>query len=211
MTFAHHASLKQAKFILAAVVIAGAMNLSFAEGMQSGVPSGWISSGALGDHFDIGIDPGESTRGHPAVFIASKDAAKGKFAAISQTIDVTAWQGKTVRFSMMAKVQEQGNYGEVFLRGTAGMSERDYSSVSSTNIQGVEWKEIALNMIIPKQLTQLEFGVGLRQQGKMWVRDMKLTPLDTPPRTERPKHDNIIELMPLRMPSAAPVNLDFSE
>jgi hypothetical protein len=211
MNIANKASLKQGKYILAAIAIAGALNLSFAEDMKSGVPAGWVSSGALGDHFDIGIDPGESTRGHPALFIASKDAAKGKFAAMSQTIDVTAWQGKAVRFSMMAKVQEQGNYGEVFLRGTAGMSGNDYSSVHSTNIQGVEWKEIALNMVIPKQITQLEFGIGLRQQGKMWVRDMKLVQLEAPPKTERPKHNNIIDLMPLRVPSAAPANLDFSE
>jgi hypothetical protein len=210
MNIAYQPAWKQGKFILAAVMIAGAMNVSFAEDMKSGVPNGWVSSGALGDHFDIGIDPGESTRGHAALYIASKDAAKGKFAAMSQTIDVSAWQGKTVRFSVMAKVQEDANYGEVFLRGTSGMSER-YNSVMSSNVKGVEWKEMSLVMIIPPALTQLEFGVGLRNQGKLWVRDIKLTQTDTPRKVVQPVHDNIIERMPMRLPSAAPVNLDFAE
>jgi hypothetical protein len=210
MTFAYKPSLKQGKYILAAAMIAGAMNLSFAENMIPGVPGGWQAFGALGEHFDIGIDPGESVNGQHAIFIASKGAAQDKFAAISQTIDVTAWQGKTARFTVMAKTQEPANYGEVFLRGTTGQS-KSYNAVSTTNIKGVEWKEVVLMMDIPKQITQLEFGVGLRQQGKIWVRDVKIAPVVTPPKTEHARHNSIAEQLPMREPSAAPLNLDFSQ
>ncbi len=178
--------------------------------MKSGVPRGWLASGALGEHFDIGIDPGESAEGHPAVYIAGKGVAKGKFAAMSQSIDVRAWQGKSVKFSMMAKVQEPSTLSEVWLRGTAGMA-GSYNAVTSTNIKSVKWDEVSITMVIPKEITQLEFGIGLHQQGKLWVRDVKITPVATPPKAPRRQHENIAAHIPLREPGAAPLNLDFSE
>jgi hypothetical protein len=210
MKNAYKPSLKQSKFMLAAVVIAGVMNLSFADNVQPGVPAGWTVSGAYGQHFDIGIDPAESSEGQRALFIASKGAAVGKFASISQSIDVSAWQGKTVKFSMMAKVQEARNYGEIWLRGTTGM-QTQYRSTSTTNIKGVEWKEIKLTMLIPKEITQLEFGVGLRQEGKMWVRNMKLEALATVPKVERTKHDAIADEVPMHPAGSGMSNLDFAQ
>jgi hypothetical protein len=210
MTLANKPSLKQFKFILVAVAIAGAMNLSFADDLRPGVPIGWTGSGALGEHFEIGIDPGESSEGHAAVYIAGKGVAKGKFAAMSQSIDVRAWQGKSAKFSMMAKVQEPGTHSEIWLRGTAGMA-GNYNAISSTNIKSVKWEEASITMIIPKEITQLEFGVGLHQQGKLWVRDVTITPVATPPQAPRPKHEAIAEHIPLREPSAAPANLQFAE
>lgn len=210
MTIANKPSLKQFKFILVAVAIAGAMNLSFADDMKPGVPNGWTASGAVGELFEIGIDPGESAGAHAAVYIASKGPVKDKFAAISQSIDVSAWQGKTVKLSMMGRLQEPSTHGEVWLRGTSGMSQ-SYNSVMSTNIKGVKWEEVTLSMIIPKEITQLEFGAGLRHQGKIWLRDVKITTMATPPKALRAKPNAIAEQLPLREPSAAPANLDFSE
>ncbi|MES3022880.1 MAG: hypothetical protein V4857_15005 [Pseudomonadota bacterium] len=203
-------SFNQGKFVLAAIVIAGAMNLSFADNMQPGVPAGWTASGAYGEQFDIGIDPGESADGQRALYIASKGAGTDKYAALSQSIDVTAWQGKTVVFSMMARVHDTSNYGELWMRGTTGM-QKNHTSTMTTNIKGTEWKEHKLTMLIPPQITQLEFGIGLRQQGKMWVRNLKLEAVAVVPKAQQTKHDAIADEVPMHAAGAGMSNLDFAQ
>ena len=58
--------MKHWKILAAASLIAFAMNTSFAGGIKSGAPNGWQLWGPLGDKYEMGIDPAESTPATPA-------------------------------------------------------------------------------------------------------------------------------------------------
>ncbi|HSY27980.1 MAG TPA: hypothetical protein VK832_10785 [Burkholderiaceae bacterium] len=204
--------MKHGKIILAAAFVAVAMNLSFAGSAILGVPKGWTVTGADSDKVAIGIDPAESSDGHPGVFIENKDNTPGKVVALTQTIDAVPWQGKMVEFSVMTKRTNESVTGEIWLRGTNGIGgTSNYNSVAGEDIKTAEWKQTDLRMIVPKEITRLEIGVGLRDQGRVWLRDVKVRMLSTPSKDEQAKKRQITELVPLALPAKELTNLNFSE
>ena len=204
--------MKRGKIVLAAAFVAVAMNLSFAGSAILGVPKGWTATGTDSDKVAIGIDPAESSDGHPAAFIENKDGTPGKVVALTQTIDALPWQGKMVELSVMTRRANESATGEIWLRGTNGIgSTSNYNAVHGEDIKTVEWKQTDMKMIVPKEITRLEIGFGLRDQGKVWVRDVKVRMLPIPSKEEQDKKRQMSEFVPLALPAKELTNLNFSE
>jgi hypothetical protein len=169
--------MKYWKIILGAVVIAFAVNASFATAIKVGAPKGWQLWGPEGDKYEIGIDPAEGTPEHPALIIASKTEATDEVFAIFQQIDSSQFQGKMIEFSMMARAvgaKENRIWLQHILAGELLMQE--IRSIPD----GRGWERIVLRLYVPHK-PALEFhnlfqiGIGLGSPGKIWIKDVKLT------------------------------------
>ncbi len=169
--------MKYWKIILSALVIAFAVNASFAGAIKLGAPKGWQLWGPQGDQYEIGIDPAEGTPEHPALIIASKTEATDEVFAIFQQIDSSQFQGKMIEFSMMARAvgaKENRIWLQHVLAGELLMQE------IRTIPDGRGWERIVLRLYVPRK-PALEFhnlfqiGIGLGSPGKIWIKDVKLT------------------------------------
>ena len=210
--------MKHWKILVAASLIAFAMNTSFADGIKSGAPTGWQLWGPLGDKYEIGIDPAESTPEHPALVIVSKDTPTNETVSLMQQVDATEWEGGMIEFSMMAKaIGAEKN--RVWLRHLKSQSimpgetrGRPQLMVYSSSIpDGKGWERITLSSYFPKDAESgqkhFDIGISLASKGKIWIRDIKL---ERKPYVAMPKP---VELPSFRsgLPAYPARNLNFTE
>ncbi|MDY7539819.1 hypothetical protein QN372_01390 [Undibacterium sp. RTI2.1] len=204
--------MKYGKTILAAALIAAAMNLSFAGDVQLGIPKAWNVNAGYQDHYLVGIDPSESSKDKKALVIESKDNAEDKFVALTQTIDAAPWQGKRVQFLIEYKVSEGTSNAEIFMHANEGSdTDKGNSSTTSTDLKAKDWKTEKIVMIIGKTLTQLQIGAGIKGQGKLWIRDVKLQEAIQPSKEEQEKKRRLDQLVHMGTMSQSATNLNFSE
>ncbi|MBC3917588.1 hypothetical protein H8L32_08905 [Undibacterium sp. CY18W] len=205
------------KAVAAACLIGFAMNVSFADGIKLGAPEGWQLWGPLGDKYEMGIDPAESTPDHPALVIASKDTPTNETVTLMQQVNAAEWEGGMIEFSMMAKaVGAEKN--RVWLRHLKGrnpvtgekrsLPELMLNSRSIPDSKG--WERITIISYLPKDSgdedRHFDIGISLASKGKIWVRDIKLERKPFVPVS------NPVELPAFRMglPTYPPRNLNFS-
>lgn len=199
--------MKHWKVLIAAAAIAFAVNVSFAGAIKSGIPKGWIGGGAIAERYEVGIDPAEGADNHPALFIAAKNnATKEDFAAITQVIDATAYRGQTMSFSMKVKNFGEHNDYEMWVR-TIG-EDGSLGDYVSRGAKSDDWQVLKINLIITKKMSKLVFGVGLRSQGKIWVRDLQFEKAILKPEEHR---ENMASLIPVGDMKDRPLNFNFTE
>jgi hypothetical protein len=200
------------KAVLAASLIACAVNASFADGIKPGAPAGWQLWGPQANKFEIGIDPAESTTGYPALIIASKpglNSGDNDSLAITQDIDGSAWEDQVIELSMMVKAVGASK-NKIWIRH---MRNTNLLWIESKSIPGdKDWEKMTLKTYFPKNLPaeyrHFDIGITLASAGKIWVRDIQL---DKKPVSE--------EVRKLELPSfrsglpanETPRNLNFIE
>ncbi|WP_422982631.1 hypothetical protein [Undibacterium sp. Ji50W] len=209
--------MKHWKAVIAACLIGFAMNASFADGIKLGAPDGWQLWGPLGDKYEMGIDPAESTPDHPALIIASKDTATNETVTLMQQVNAAEWEGGMIEFSMMAKaVGAEKN--RIWLRHMKGRNpvtgekrnvpELMVNSRSIPDSKG--WERITIISYLPKDAgdedRHFDIGISLASKGKIWVRDIKLERKPFVPIT------NPVELPAFRigLPTYPARNLNFT-
>lgn len=203
-------SMKHWKIVLSALVIAFAVNASFAGAIKVGAPPGWQLWGPEGDKYEIGIDMAEGTPEHPVLIIASKTEPTKQSLAITQDIDATDWQGKLIEFSLMARAvgAEKNKIWLRYMRkpGMLWMEEKRIPA-------GRGWERIVVKSYFPKDVdthynNHFEIGIALGSPGKIWIRDVKLEKMELPPLDE-----NRMDIHGFRsgLPASLPRNLNFTD
>lgn len=201
--------MKHWKILIAAPVVAFAVNFSFAGAVNSGVPKGWTANGALTSHYESGLDTSKGSKEQPAFFMAAKEGiANDDFAAITQVVDATAYRGKIMSFTALAMhLGEYGGY-EFWIRT---IDDKGGVSISSTWARKSEtWETIGVRSLVPVNAVKLELGVALKDKGKLFVKGMNLSDAkaSTPAPESKPYVAHKITMGP---GTAAIQNLNFSE
>ena len=163
--------MKHWKIVVAAPMVAFVVNFSFAGVVKPGIPKGWMGSGAIATLYETGIDEGKGTPEQPAFFISSKGAGKEDFGAISQMLDATAYRGKTM--SLKASVLHTGEKAgyEIWIRV---IESKTKSSISSSWGTRSSWEDLSVKLSVPASAEKLEIGLGVRGQGKLLAKGLKL-------------------------------------
>ncbi|MFZ6648742.1 hypothetical protein ACO0LO_23670 [Undibacterium sp. TJN25] len=207
--------MKHGKILAAALAVAVAMNLSFAGAAQTGVPKGWTASFKTAAQAETGFDPAEKSEGHASVYLEGKDAAEGEFVALTQTVDARPWQGQMVEFSLTGKSLDGTAYAQMWIRGTDGGDVKAgavrYKSVGVDWIRSRDWKKSKISMIIPKEVTHLELGAGIRGKGKIWIRDIQFRVIPALQQKEVEDRRPVTDLVPMAPLAASIVNLGMAE
>lgn len=200
--------MKHWKILIAAPLVAFAVNYSYAGAVKNGIPKGWTGSGAIATHYESGIDESQGSKEHPAFFIAAKDAKADDFAAITQVADATAYRGKTMSFT--ALVLHMGEYGgyEFWIRT---VDDKGGVSISSTWARKSDtWEAIRAKLTVPANATKLELGVSLKDNGKLFVKGMAFNDMQT--KTPIPESkDYVANKITMGAVTAPLQNLNFSD
>ena len=161
--------MKQWKFLIAAIAVVAAINVSFAGGIVEGVPKGWVAHGVNAERYQIGLDPEQGNAEHPAYFIVAKDGAQDTdIAAISQSFSPAPYSKKKMRFSAWFKFMGNARDQEIWIRGV-NKGGRWSSSNTISNV--AEWKKVFVDLQVVEQITELEIGVAVRGKSKVWFKD----------------------------------------
>ena len=139
--------------------------------------------------------------------VSLNETTSTAIAAVSQTIDATAWRGQQVIFSLWMRSMGDHAKTESWMRASRSSAAFWTSSSSHDTIMG--WKEIKVPLSIPEQAETIDFGFLLTGDGQVWVRDIKLelaSAASIPRRSE-----TLTGKIPISTPTAAPANLDLLE
>lgn len=201
--------MKHWKILIAAPLVAFAVNFSVAGAVNSGVPKGWTANGALATHYESGLDASQGSKEQPAFFMAAKEGiTNDDFAAITQLVDATAYRGKTMHFTASARhMGELGGY-EFWIRA---IDDKGGISLSSSWARKSDaWEAIRVRLLVPANATKLELGVALKDKGKLFVKGMNFSDVQvsSPAPESKPHIANKITMGPV---ATTIQNLNFSE
>ncbi|PXX35324.1 hypothetical protein [Undibacterium pigrum] len=201
--------MKHWKILIAAPLVAFAVNFSFAGAVNSGVPKGWTANGALTSHYESGLDASQGSKEQPAFFMAAKEAVTNDdFAAITQLVDATAYRGKIMHFTASARhMGELGGY-EFWIRT---IDDKGGISISSSWARKSDnWEAVRVRLLVPANATKLELGIGLRDKGKLLVKSITFNEAqaNNPATENKPSVANKITMGPA---ATTIQNLNFSE
>ncbi len=199
--------MKHWKILIAAPLVAFAVNYSYAGAVKNGIPKGWTGSGAIATHYESGIDESQGSKEHPAFFIAAKDAKADDFAAITQVVDASAYRGKIMVLTASARhTGESGRY-ELWIRTIYDKGGVGITSSSGAKIDA--WETVKVRVPVSANAQKLELGIGIRKQGKLLVKDLSFTEASASDAIEERKP--IANDINIGQASGAIKNLNFSE
>lgn len=199
--------MKHWKILIAAPLVAFAVNFSYAGAVKTGIPKGWAGNGAIATHYETGLDESQGTAAQPAFFITAKDAGKNDFAAITQVVDASAYRGKLMSLTASAlHIGDLGGY-EFWIRT---IDEKGNVSITSAWARKSDtWETVRVKLMVAANAQKLELGVGIREKGKLLVKELSFTEAQaSKPGAETKPIANKITMGPASGPIQ---NLNFSE
>lgn len=206
-------TMKHLKVLIAATAVALALNATFAGAVTAGIPKGWTGQGKIAERYETGIDPTQGTADHPAFFMAAKaDASEEDFAAITQVIDASPYRGKALNFKVKIRYIGESSVCEAWIRTTSGSVPHLSTGIYGTGYasKNGDWQDMIVSVaMVPENANTIELGVGLRAQGRVWIRDIVLDQAALPV-SKRPRME-MAKSIPLSVTNAVPLNLNFSE
>jgi hypothetical protein len=206
--------MQQWKIILAATCTALALNFSSASAsVKNGVPRGWVAVGNVENHYQVGVETGEKNQN--VLLIHSTDAKPGQSVALLQTIDSRDYGGQLVTMSAYIRCTGSGEKYEFWLRSSISaknISTKNVWAASSSEIcrDDQSWVKKTVQLIVARDSQQLEFGIGVRGDSKLALRDLNIDKmaLDQMQRT----YHHIFDDIPLSAtPTETAPNLRFDE
>ncbi|MFZ6708682.1 hypothetical protein [Undibacterium sp. TC9W] len=200
--------MKHWKILIAAPLVAFAVNFSYAGAVKNGIPKGWTGNGAIATHYESGLDESQGSKEQPAFFIASKETSNDDdFAAITQVVDAGAYRGKIMLLTASARhTGELGRY-ELWIRTTDDKG--GVRITSSSGAKGDAWETVKVQTPVIANAQKLEVGIGIRKQGKLLVKDLSFA--EAPANNSIPERRPIANDVNIGQASAAIKNLNFSE
>ncbi|MBI3731490.1 MAG: hypothetical protein HY254_24595 [Burkholderiales bacterium] len=199
--------MKHWKILIAAPLVAFAVNYSFAGAVKTGIPKGWVGNGAIATHYESGLDESQGTKEQPAFFIAAKDTAADDFAAITQVVDASAYRGKVMMFTASAlHVGDLGGY-EFWIRTT---DEKGNTSIASSWARkSSDWEAVRVRLSVNANAQKIELGVGVRDKGKLFIKGLSFTEAQTS--NPIPESKPIANKISMGSATTTMQNLNFSE
>lgn len=189
--------MKHWKTLLAASIVAIVVNASFAENINTPLPTGWIAGGTLGKHFTTSFTQQEKLFVLEAVFgkvksgsdkdtafiiTAKNSATESDAGVLTQVIDVTALRGQTYNLAFFFKQEGEIANKDIWIRffderGQVALTQFDLpTSLDGKNAQD-NWLNVSQQFRIPSNANRMEVGMGMRGQGTFQLRNLTLMSL----------------------------------
>jgi hypothetical protein len=160
----------QLKAIILCAAVAAALNVNLSAAEQPGVPRGWTLAPSTGGSFEVGYDGKEG-----ATYLKSVGDPGQALAALQQSVDPKAFQGKRLMLTAEIKASEHAIGGELYIRAK---SQSGTSSGASWDAQ-TDWTTVKVQLLrgMEQPLDSLDFGVVLQGKGEVWMRNLRLETL----------------------------------
>lgn len=184
-----------------ALALIGAFALTFS--VQAAPPNGWILAGNKSTNYETGIDATVKYNAHPAAYLKSKDSVvvgDEGFGTLMQSVQADQYRGTRVRFRAFAKTETVSQWAGLWMRIDKGTEMVGFDNMESRPLKGTaDWQSFDVVLDVPKDATNISFGVLLAGPGSVWISDASFETVGNDVAvTEKPR-------------PKAPVNLDFRE
>jgi len=165
-------------FILFLMTTYFMMSSARAGGLYDSIPKGWRGGIQNGADIVLGTDQQVKHSGKSSGFIQRIPTPIDANGAMMQSNVANPYRNKRVRFSVYIKSSEvQSAY--IFFTVQSPDSAIAYANNKESAIhENTEWTLCQLTLDIPENSRNMDFGVILNGQGKVWIDDGKLEIVD---------------------------------
>jgi hypothetical protein len=131
-------------------------------------------------------------------------ASQTTYGLYVQDLRTSAYRGCRLRLSGYLRTQIENGWAGLWLRADRGKKPLAFDNMQSRPVRSkTDWNRYQIEVDIPADADSLHYGALLNGLGQMWVDDLKLEIVGTPP-------PGLIELRKLRT-LQEPSNLGFEE
>lgn len=175
---------------------------------KSAIPKGWIMAGANPVEFDAFVDSSTSHSGTQCALLTHNQNISGNSAwgTLMQSFSPEKYLEKRLRMAVWIKTADIEGSVNAWMRvdGLERGKMLAFDNMCNRPIKNVkQWKEYSVVLDVPKEATNIAFGVYLVGKGRAWLDDFSLTTVgSTTPVTE-------CSCSPNRKGVRDPQNLDF--
>ena len=168
--------MKHKVVVMAALVLALAVNKPWDALAEEGFPAGWTAIGSHTEHYELRESNSEGAPGKPALMISAKaDASDTDSAALVRDMDAAPYRGNTVRFVPDIRYRGKERGYEYWIRaydekGAIAYNVRAPSSPGRARVEESWMESDDLTLLIPPQAARIEIGVGVRGKGQLMMK-----------------------------------------
>lgn len=151
---------------------------------ETTIPKGWIMAGANPLEFDASIDSSTSHSGTQCALLTHNKNISGNSAwgTLMQSFSPKKYLEKRLRMSVWIKTADIEGSVNAWMRvdGPERGKMLAFDNMCNRPIKNVkQWKEYSVVLDVPKEATNIAFGVYLAGRGRAWLDDFSLTTVDT--------------------------------
>jgi hypothetical protein len=144
----------------------------------------WILAGDRPHDYEQGVDPEVLFNGKKSAYLRSKGLGPEGFGTLMQTFQARAYSGKRLRYSAYVKSEEVEKWAGLWMRidgpqvGMLGFDNMQNRPIKDTT----DWQRYEIVLDIPKESTNIAFGILLDGSGQVWLSDIQFAevPNDIP-------------------------------
>jgi hypothetical protein len=149
------------------------------------LPTGWIKAGSQPAEYEVGVDSMTHHDGHASGYVKSITKELHGFGTLMQTAGPGEYLGKRVRMSAFVKADQVSDWAGVWMRVDGPMEGNQPKMLAFDNMQGrpikgtSDWKKVEIVLDVPKEATDIAFGILLSKDGQVWIDDLKFEVVPT--------------------------------
>lgn len=188
---------------------------SRATAMADSIPMGWRPARSNTPAFKLGVDRSVFHSGRASGFIEHGPAPAAENGSLMQSFVADPYRGKRVRLTVYLRSKDVQR-AFIFMSVQSNDSAIAYANTNQHALtENSDWTPFQITLDIPGNSRNIDFGVAMRGQGKVWIDDCKLEIVDL----TIPNDDLIAKgsmnrktLIQKNGPmNAAPLNMGFEE
>ncbi len=147
---------------------------------KSKLPSGWFMAGASPEDYNTGLDTSIFHSGTRSAFLENIDKPKG-FGTLMQQFMMDGYLGKRLKMSMWVKNKNLAEWAAPWMRvdGAKKGDMLSFDNMCKRPLKGsTDWTQYDIVLEVPKEATNIAFGVLMQGQGKLWIDDITFEIVD---------------------------------
>lgn len=142
---------------------------SFSALASATLPDGWFQAGSNDTDYEMGVDENKGYRGKKSAYIESiKPNPKG-FSTLMQNASAAEYLGKRIQMTVFISTKNVSEWTGAWLRVDANGKMLSLDNMSGRGIKGTtDWEQYSIVLDVPKNATNMAFGILLNGPGKVW-------------------------------------------
>jgi hypothetical protein len=143
-------------------------------------PQGWHLAGSNPENYESGVDSEAKRNGFPIAYLKSKPSATEGFGTLMQSFSASKYAGQRIRLSASAKSDEVSDWAGLWMRVDVNTKPFVIDNMQNRAIKGsLDWREYQVVLDVPKDATNVAFGILLSKSGMVWLNNVRFEIVST--------------------------------
>src|ERR1700675_2011792 len=143
-------------------------------------PQGWHIAGSNHEKYETGVDSQAKRNGFPIAYLKSKPSATVGFGTLMQSFSASKYAGQRIRLSASVKSDEVRDWAGLWMRVDVNSRPFALDNMANSSIKGsVDWREYQVVLDVPKDATNVAFGILPSKSGMVWLNNVRFEIVST--------------------------------